>query len=899
MPTGHIYGPFERSKVMDLLNKGVLTGEEDVAEYPAGEWVGFSQIKEISDLLMQTLAVSTVGPKIKEATKLTNTPSAGTGSFSGRGKVQTKKLKDVPPKQKTIPLGPPPDIVLSEERKLKSKTNFIPVIIVAATALMLYMGWAQKNSPKTKTLSLLVPIPSSKGDPAKSQELVKQGWSYFYKDTFLNYIKAEEYFVRAVEEAPTNTDAIVMLLMADNELWPFARQDSRDQGVVQWLLQSASRADLYGPKRSLATAISQTILNDENAKSQIDSGLISQPQEGRFYALKGQQYFAVGDYEQAKNYYEKAATLLTFWAKPFYMIGVCASHMGNGTLAEESLIKALKMNPNHMGARLELGIVEEVFFNHSEKAKENLIIAFDSDERFLPIAESRGRAVIAQIYKKNGENSKALDEAEKALALSPGDPSLQELVARYGGNAAKVETRGGDKQFMQQGEQYWRMKNFLAAQAQFKAAFTSNPRNAMAAMRAGEALWQMHQAGEALSYLQKATLADPRLVAAYTRLADYKTQRFDFDGAARVLELAIKSNPKNYEVLRAYAQFYYRRGEYVTAESYAKKSLQIYETDVVGNQVMARIQLGKKDIVKAMQYARRAVDLDPRNIEAQTTYGKIKAAFEGEKSAESYFTELINTYPSELEYRLALGEVFIQAEQFPAARQVLEQVIAFDNNNKEAYLLLGDANYLNSQWEKALAAYLSAARVDPSDPSGLFRAGEVYSKVGKYSDAQKQFQLVVRVNSFFPRAHYNLAKVLFKSGAGDLALKELDDEKRLNPRLADPYELSGDIYLTSRKFQQAAQSYQKAAEIKPQGAEIYVKQAKAYRGQGSFDAALAMLRLAAAKESGFSEIYREQGFIYEQKGLPGEAAVSFRQYLRLEPNPPDKTQILDKIKELE
>jgi tetratricopeptide (TPR) repeat protein len=83
------------------------------------------------------------------------------------------------------------------------------------------------------------------------------------------------------------------------------------------------------------------------------------------------------------------------------------------------------------------------------------------------------------------------------------------------------------------------------------------------------------------------------------------------------------------------------------------------------------------------------------------------------------------------------------------------------------------------------------------------------------------------------------------------------------------------------------------------GAAIYIKLAKAYRGQGALDSALSMLRLAAQKESGLAEIYREQGYLFEQKGMAIEAVQSFRQYLSLELNPPDKGIILAKIKELE
>jgi tetratricopeptide (TPR) repeat protein len=155
------------------------------------------------------------------------------------------------------------------------------------------------------------------------------------------------------------------------------------------------------------------------------------------------------------------------------------------------------------------------------------------------------------------------------------------------------------------------------------------------------------------------------------------------------------------------------------------------------------------------------------------------------------------------------------------------------------------------------------------------------------------------VNGLFPKTHYNLARTYFGQGYADEALKELEQEKKLNPKLADPYEFAGDILLATRKFSAAVREYQRASEFRSDGAAIFVKLAKAYRGQGSYDEAMAMLRLAAAKESGFSEIYKEYGYIYDAKGSAPEALANFERYLNLEPGASDREAITQKMKQLQ
>ena len=51
-------------------------------------------------------------------------------------------------------------------------------------------------------MNLIMPHPKKGGDLNRSEALVKEGMSYFYKDTYSNYIRAEELFVEAIEQSP-------------------------------------------------------------------------------------------------------------------------------------------------------------------------------------------------------------------------------------------------------------------------------------------------------------------------------------------------------------------------------------------------------------------------------------------------------------------------------------------------------------------------------------------------------------------------------------------------------------------------------------------------------------------------------------------------------------------------
>jgi tetratricopeptide (TPR) repeat protein len=914
---GHIYGPFEVTKLKDLLAKGILTGDEQTAQYPAGDWRPMSTEPELYNLILDTLSAQQKRPAVMPGEPPPKRPELSKKSEAShetpqvtipfpKERIKTKPNIDVKIKEKVKRPTPEPrrfaPAPLQEDslfEKIKESHNLVPILLIFGALLLFSIGTIYRTGNGKRTaINLLVPHPKAQGNPAQAEDLIKAGVTAFSKDTYSNYVKAEEAFVGAVNESPVNSDALLMLILTDLELWPFTKQDSSDQGTVQSLMQAISRADKLGTKRAVAAPAVEMILgNDSTARTEIDSALVKEPNEAFLYAMKGQTYFDTGDYVQATSYFEKAAALNPNWVKSYYQTGLSYSKQGLGPQAQQALFQALRMNPSHPSARMELGVVETRYLNDDQKAQEYLSVALSSEEKMPPFVEARGRIAWASLLSRMGDNVGAKKQAMLASQLSPNDPDVVELLAKWGEKSS--ESGGGlDHEHMALGDQYMRTENYLGAQAQYKAAFTSNPKNARAAMKVAEALWKLHQAGEAMEFLQKSIGSDSKFIESYILLADYKSQRYDFEGAARALDAALKKNQKNYEIFRGYGQLELRRGNLPAAETNLIHALQLYEVDLLSNELMSKVQFGKKDLVKAIEYGKKAIDIDRGDPAAQVEYARALGAYEGVKGATAYLRDLISLYPAQTQLRIGLADILIQDEQYAIAEQILRQVVAAEESNKEAFLLLGDAQYAQNNFNGAINSYFTSGRIDPSDPTGLSRAGELYLKMNKTAKAIEEFNLVLRVNEVFPRTHYNLARAYLAEGITEKALEELAQEKKLNPRLADPYEFAGDILLSTRHFQQAVREYQMASEYRPLGAGLYVKLAKSYRGQGLYDEAMAMLRLAAAKESGYSEIYKEYGYIYDAKGMAPEAVSNFERYLTLEPNSSERETIAAKIKEL-
>ncbi len=127
------------------------------------------------------------------------------------------------------------------------------------------------------------------------------------------------------------------------------------------------------------------------------------------------------------------------------------------------------------------------------------------------------------------------------------------------------------------------------------------------------------------------------------------------------------------------------------------------------------------------------------------------------------------------------------------------------------------------------------------------------------------------------------------------AIEMIKEEKTKNPNLAEPYILAAEVFDRKAQYKECAAEYSYAIKLRSSLADLYVKAATCYRKSDAIDIAQDMLDIAKQKESGFPNIYREQGYVFEKKGLAQQATEAFRLYLELSPNATDRAEIESRI----
>lgn len=953
--SGHIEGPFTTEKVLYKIGRGEFSGEEFIALFPDGKWISISQDPQFYDKLLEVLSANGNSEEVHETQILeftrpqdaadtaevprratgteggptsaswagTKSGSAGgseagtapghgsqAGTFPGEepsvsvhGRVKDKSRK----KKKRRRSRRPEDIELVDVRpqfiKQIVQRARMPLLVAAAGLAVLALFWVN-NTPTESRIHLLAPQKNVPQVPPESlNNRVRAGLGSFLRDTLEGYSRAQNDFVYVVERDTKNVKVMGWLCMTYLQLWPYAHQDSSDAKTITTLVQMTSAADPAGVNAATCRAVDLiTRARVAEAKSLVESVLESAANDSNppvmFYFLKGDLLEGAGDHSSAVGYLRSAQQLWPQWQLPYMVEAQALTKLEKYADAARLYRQVLKANPNHTIARIELGLLEYKHFNHPDRGEQYLLQALEFED--APRATlSRGFFALAEIALRRGNQKKALSYAQKSFGLNSSNASAKNLIVQLGGIEKLRSTKIKGQQLMFEGDQFFREGDCHAAQAHYKAAFEEDQRNAMAAMKAAQCLWKLSFSTEAIDWLNRAVKADPKLIEAYVTMADYHAQRFNFLAAVRILEQARRVNPKSSEVYRGFALVELRRGNPKGAIQYGKQAAQIYENDVEMLIIMAEASLALRDPKMAYNYAKKAMEIDVNHRRAQIVYAQALSGLQGVDAGVDYLLRMVTNYPLVSEYRLALGKMLMADERYQQAEEVFRYLTRIEEKPKDAYVELSKVLKSQGEMSEALDLLLKAAVLDPADAEPLYLAGGIYLELRKPAEAAVQFQRVLTINKLYPLVNYQLGRAALQMGDPKGALTFAENEKRANPNLADAYLLAADAHTLMQVYSLCVKEYTKAIKLRPQPASIYVKVAACNRKAGNLDGAMGMLNVAATKESGYAEIYKEQGAIYEQKGDPNHAIEAYQQYLALDPDAPDKDLIENRINALQ
>lgn len=165
---------------------------------------------------------------------------------------------------------------------------------------------------------------------------------------------------------------------------------------------------------------------------------------------------------------------------------------------------------------------------------------------------------------------------------------------------------------------------------------------------------------------------------------------------------------------------------------------------------------------------------------------------------------------------------------------------------------LGNAEFEKGNADQALASFVEAQQIDPTNPGGFYVHGVVMDSQGKLAEARRDYERALTIEPGHFYARYNLANLLARQGDVAGAMAGFEAALVTEPSGADllrTYLALAKLCEVGGLFRKAAGYYEKVGRIQPDaGVELQARYAtaQALRQEGDLDGALVTLRELAS-----------------------------------------------------
>lgn len=949
-----VKGPYTTEVICKMILEGIYSGQEQVASYPQGDWRLLSKQIEFYETLLESLE-NPVGRDEKKAQKMDaetvirsapvsqhlNPDKAAqeqdnVGEVNAQFALELQKLLDADnvvvrsdniKNQTIVNQNIGPSLADKQRQQFQIEQNkmevqrkkmlgkLFPLFIIAVVLSVMGLVYYFSSGMTSVNAAWALVTPSLKKadvDAAEIKALKIKAITLLKNGVLDDLIGAQNLLVEAVEGQKNDMESMGLLCMVYNSMWPFTKQVSNDLKAISTVTQHARITNPLSSYSDSCQSIYLLIKGQGNDGRAVLERVLDQNTEKTFllfpflYLIKGEMLEETNSLVNAEAYYVEALKQFPGWARAQYNIGRVQYKQNKYLESIETFERLLSQNNQYKAALYGLGLAQDKLKN--DHSGESYFAQGYAIKQMIP-KEINLEALqeYANILIDQKKNKKALEVVQSALKISPSHRALKDLFISLGGESMAIE----DSQITEliiEGDQFFRLGDYLAAQGRYRTAFDSDQKNSLLALKIAKSMRALNQIRESISWIDTAIKIDPKLFSAYSLKAEYLIQRYNFADAQATLMEAQKIDPNNYEILKSIARLEWKKNNLEQASMLGLKAFKQYNVDVELLTLLANINIdlyfkpkkyGIEDVDRAkainlenaQKYSGRAIDLEPAWPESQITYAKYLFAKEGSEKSEKYYKELVKNFPYTLDYRLALGAFYEQQEKNSTAEEIYKHVIEIDPKNIKANLGMARCYKSRNDYAGAIKYYMVGSTLDPSDVEPMFSVGQLQLEMGENEsksnkaskliyEALSRFELVKKNNPNYPKVYYFTAKAHLALGQYNEAMQDINTEKTKNPSLADPYILNAEINQKQGQYTQCAQNYSVVLKLRPTS-EFYFKTAACHRLAGSLDLAEDMINEGHAKESGNYTYYRELGYLYEAKGDKEQARKNFENYLDL------------------
>ena len=437
----------------------------------------------------------------------------------------------------------------------------------------------------------------------------------------------------------------------------------------------------------------------------------------------------------------------------FNIQGACYAGLNKFTLAKESYIKAITLNPDYAKAHYNLAgaLYELNDFDDSIQSYQNAL-AIESD-----YAEAHNN--LGNVFKAKGQLDLAIKSYETAIDLKPDYiESHYSLGTSFYESGKLKETVKCYERVLEFRPNFTEIHNNLGnvlkelgrlddAVLSYKTAISIDPDFVEVYFNLGTTFQELNQLTDAVKHYKKAIEIKPNYPEAHNNLGVAFKELKDFDSARSAYQMAINIKPD-------YAEAHNNIG------------------------IVFR-ELGQLD--DAIKSHEAALSFMPDYAEAHNNLGilfmedgKLNNAIERFERAISIDTSFIEAFNN-------LGSALMELNQFNLSLENFQKALSINPNYAEAHNNLGILFMNLGQLEEARDSFNKAIKADSNYAFALNNLGIVYNRLNIFDESENCFQRAIGIDADYFDAFCNYANLLKDLNKLDEALANYELAYALKP----------------------------------------------------------------------------------------------------------------------
>jgi tetratricopeptide (TPR) repeat protein len=185
------------------------------------------------------------------------------------------------------------------------------------------------------------------------------------------------------------------------------------------------------------------------------------------------------------------------------------------------------------------------------------------------------------------------------------------------------------------------------------------------------------------------------------------------------------------------------------------------------------------------------------------------------------------------------GNLYAERGDYNRAIADFTQAIRLDPNNADAYFGRGYSYANKNDYDRAIGDYNEAIRLKPDDAAAYTNRGSAYAEKGDYDRAIADFTQYIRrianlveaanaannrvlvstMNYMLVEAYDKRGRAYVFKGSYDRAMADFTESIRLDPNNADAYVYRGGVYYFKNDYARARADFKKALQLNPNHTE--------------------------------------------------------------------------------